>query len=88
MSSKLRATLRRTATLMLMLQIGSAGAAPLEPGEAKQSPAEATRTGKERLGGKASDEQRVDNCKVPLALRGATSRPDECLDETSTKSAR
>ena len=36
------------------------------------------RTGKERLGGKASDEQRVDNCKVPIDLRGPkrrTSRP-------------
>ena len=29
-----------------------------------------TRTAKERLGGKASDEQRVDNCKVPPDLRG------------------
>jgi hypothetical protein len=42
-----------------------------------------TRTGKERLGGKASDQQRVDNCKVPLDQRGSTPRPDDCGDATS-----
>ena len=31
-----------------------------------------TRTAKERLGVKASDEQRVDNCKVPRDRRGPT----------------
>ena len=36
------------------------------------------KTGKERLSDKASDEQRVDNCKVPLDRRGLKSRPDEC----------
>jgi hypothetical protein len=36
------------------------------------------RTGKERLSGKAADEQRVDNCKVPVALRGSKPRPDDC----------
>jgi ABC transporter substrate binding protein len=35
-----------------------------------------TRTAKERLGPKASDEQRVDNCKVPLDRRGPKPRPD------------
>jgi ribosomal protein L27 len=42
------------------------------------------RTAKERLGVKASDKQRVDNCKVPIELRGAKSRPDECGDGAST----
>ena len=50
--------------------------------------AEPTRTGKERLGGKASDEQRLDNCKVPPELRGPTPRPDDCDGEASTKSRR
>lgn len=36
------------------------------------------RTGKERLAGKASDEQRVDNCKIPPDLRGDKARPDSC----------
>ena len=48
--------------------------------------AEPTRTAKERLGGKASDEQRVDNCKVPPALRGPKPRPEECDDGVSTRS--
>jgi hypothetical protein len=33
------------------------------------------RTLKERLSDKASDEQRVDNCRVPLERRGSTPRP-------------
>ena len=35
-------------------------------------------TGKERLGEKWKDEQRIDNCKVPLARRGTKQRPDRC----------
>jgi hypothetical protein len=38
----------------------------------------AVKTGKERLGGKASDEQRVDNCKVPPARWGKTARSASC----------
>jgi hypothetical protein len=57
------------------------GAAP-----AAQAPAEPTptpvKTGKERLSSKASDEQRVDNCKVPPELRGTTVRPDTCEGES------
>jgi hypothetical protein len=34
------------------------------------------RTTKERLGGKASDEQDVDNCKVPPDLRGPKPGPE------------
>ena len=45
-----------------------------------------TRTAKERLGVKASDEQRVDNCKVPRNRRGPKLRPDECEDGVSTSS--
>ena len=35
-------------------------------------------TAKERLGAKWMDEQRVDNCKVPLDKRGPKPRPDAC----------
>lgn len=35
-------------------------------------------TGKERLGEKWQDEQRVDNCKVPPDKRGPKPRPDSC----------
>jgi hypothetical protein len=36
-------------------------------------------TGKERLGNKWMDEQRVDNCKVPVDKRGTRPRPDTCV---------
>ena len=44
------------------------------------SPAGASRTltGKERLGRKWSDEQRLDNCNVPIDKRGTKPRPDAC----------
>jgi hypothetical protein len=44
------------------------------------SPANASRTltGKERLGRKWSDEQRLDNCNVPVDKRGTKPRPDAC----------
>ena len=35
-------------------------------------------TGKERLGNKWNDEQRLDDCNVPPAKRGLRSRPDGC----------
>jgi hypothetical protein len=37
-------------------------------------------TGKERLGRKWSDEQRIDNCKVPPDKRGTKPRPILCSD--------
>jgi hypothetical protein len=43
---------------LLALPVGAA-----EPPQKPQQPP-ATRTGKERLGGKGADEQRVDDCKV------------------------
>jgi hypothetical protein len=35
-------------------------------------------TGKERLGKKWMDEQRIDNCKVPIEKRGTKPRPSSC----------
>ena len=85
-------TLARAAalTLTLSLQVGlaAAGEEPRDDNDAKALQTGPTRTGKERLGGKASDEQRVDNCKVPLDRRGATPRPDTCRDDVSTGSTR
>jgi hypothetical protein len=42
----------------------------------KQDPA--TLTGKEQLGRKWMDEQRIDNCNVPPEKRGAKARPVAC----------
>lgn len=49
--------------------------------EERQPARAATETLKERLSDKASDEQRVDNCKVPLDRRGSKERPDACEHE-------
>lgn len=35
-------------------------------------------TGKERLGRKWMDEQRIDNCNVPIDKRGTRPRPSAC----------
>ena len=35
-------------------------------------------TGKERLGRKWMDEQRIDNCNVPIDMRGTRPRPSVC----------
>ena len=83
-------TLARAVALTLALQAGLAAAdeGAREDSDAKQIEAAPIRTGKERLGGKASDEQRMDNCKVPPDRRGATPRPDACREDASTGSAR
>jgi hypothetical protein len=41
-------------------------------------------TGKERLGPKWTDEQRIDNCRVPVDKRGRKSRPSTCSDAPSS----
>jgi hypothetical protein len=48
---------------------------------APDSPAAESKTSKERLSNKAADEQRVDNCRVPVDQRGTVARPD-CAAET------
>jgi hypothetical protein len=81
--------LGRVAATALVLLVGwppTGGGAPAA--DANQAQAEPTRTGKERLGGKGADEQRVDNCKVPLDLRGAKPRPDQCPDGAAAGNVR
>jgi hypothetical protein len=58
-------------------------ASQTQASEIEASQPQPTRTAKERLGGKASDEQRLDNCKVPRDLRGPKLRPDDCGDAAS-----
>jgi hypothetical protein len=83
-------SLGRAVAAILVVQAGFAptDAAAGEPGDATQAQAGPSRTGKERLGGKGSDEQRVDNCKVPPDRRGAKPRPDECADDLGAGSKR
>jgi hypothetical protein len=40
-------------------------------------------TGKERMGRKWMDEQRIDNCNVPIDKRGTKPRPGGCLNAPS-----
>jgi hypothetical protein len=42
-----------------------------------------SRTGKERMGRKWMDEQRIDNCNVPIDKRGSKPRPANCLHTPS-----
>jgi hypothetical protein len=78
-----------TATLLLVIAaLAPAGAQerkPPAPAAAAPPRAEAAApakaralSGKERLSEKWTDEQRVDNCKVPPEKRGSTPRPDAC----------
>ena|SRR5579864_2875561 len=82
-------TLFRTATILLV-SLGLASA--LHAQEDKRNIAvgvfaEVYRpalTGKERLGPKWTDEQRIDNCHVPTDKRGQKPRPSACANRPSS----
>jgi hypothetical protein len=57
---------------------GAAQAMQAVAPDAASAAASEPKTLKERLSDKASDEQRVDNCNVPVARRGSKVRPDSC----------
>lgn len=71
-----------TERLIAALAAGVIVLAPVEAGPQTAPPLSersgAQLTGKERLGQKWKDEQRIDNCKVPLDKRGTTPRPGNC----------
>jgi len=68
-----------TGVVLVMFAVdGSAQDARKEPPATQRRITEAVKTGKERLSDKASDDQRVDNCKVPRDRRGAKLRPEGC----------
>jgi hypothetical protein len=78
------------ATLFASLLLGLASGALAQEGKGNaanditpETP-NRTLTGKERLGPKWSDEQRIDNCRVPLDKRGRKSRPDDCPNKPSS----
>jgi hypothetical protein len=70
------------AIVLAMPGLALAGDTPGQAAQAQDIPQDVqnapVRTAKERLSGKAADEQRVDDCKVPLELRGPKPRPDDC----------
>lgn len=59
--------------------IGAAHATGAAAPDTASSAASEPKTLKERLSDKASDEQRVDNCNVPVERRGTKVRPDSCV---------
>jgi hypothetical protein len=78
--------------LLVLLQITPAAAQTAADGQAgtgkafTASDAAEIKSLKEKLSDKASDEQRVDNCRVPPDRRGTTPRPD-CSAERAAASA-
>uniref|UniRef100_Q07IV8 Uncharacterized protein n=1 Tax=Rhodopseudomonas palustris (strain BisA53) TaxID=316055 RepID=Q07IV8_RHOP5 len=70
----------RAAALLIGLALAPTALAQGASPPAPKSPAAAPQnlTGKERLGEKWKDEQRIDNCRVPADKRGARPRPDSC----------
>ncbi len=87
---KRKNTLIATAGTVVALLFGSARAqdvalAPI-PNPPQAAATMRMQTLKERLGDKASDEQRVDNCKVPPERRGTKVRPDGCAQEINPAS--
>jgi hypothetical protein len=58
--------------------LGVAGVALAEEPPPPAAPKTEGETLKERLSDKASDQQRVDDCHVPLERRGPEKRPDNC----------
>lgn len=70
--------------LIVLLTIGftipaSAQDRALAPSATSRATPPATLTGKERLGRKWMDEQRIDNCNVPIDKRGTRPRPSSCV---------
>jgi hypothetical protein len=63
--------------LCFALPAGAQNRAPIAAPVSTQN-APATLTGKERLGRKWMDEQRIDNCNVPPDKRGSRPRPSGC----------
>lgn len=66
--------------VLLTLLLASAAPGPADaanPYHAGPAVLAAVKTGKERLSDKASDEQRVNDCKVPAARR-TRARPADC----------
>jgi hypothetical protein len=59
-------------------EAGAQTSPPANPALDKPAAGARQLTGKERLGEKWKDEQRIDNCKVPLDKRGAKPRPETC----------
>ena len=68
--------------LVSFMSVASAGDRKAEG--SPSAPSRPVLTGKERLGPKWTDEQRIDNCKVPVDKRGTKPRPSACSGAPSS----
>ena len=75
--------LRAVAAASAQAPVTSSPAPPPRANTTSSAPAPKVLTGKERLGEKWMDEQRIDNCKVPVDKRGTKRRPDACAKPAS-----
>jgi hypothetical protein len=64
--------------ISLVLPANAQNRLPPEQPTSISATAPRTLTGKERLGRKWMDEQRIDNCNVPIDMRGSRPRPSLC----------
>jgi hypothetical protein len=74
----MRSIRKGTLGVMLAIFIALPAGAQDSGGKPVPHPADPVRTGKERLGRKWMDEQRIDNCNVPVDKRGTRPRPTVC----------
>lgn len=70
--------------LLLVGFMSAASAGDRKPEGSASGPSRPVLTGKERLGPKWTDEQRIDNCKVPIDKRGTKPRPSACSGAPSS----
>jgi hypothetical protein len=82
----------RRGLLVSLLPIGLASVSaqdrqidPATPNAAIRASTSATLTGKERLGRKWMDEQRIDNCNVPIEKRGIAPRSNTCSHASTNR---
>ena len=76
--------MRAFGRMLLAAWLGIGFAMPASSQQAKRDRADAkVLTGKERLGPKWTDEQRIDNCNVPVDKRGSKPRPSACTQATT-----
>jgi hypothetical protein len=73
----MRTSFRVSLVPFIMIAV-AAPAVAVERPQPGQTQMPATLTGKERLGKKWMDEQRIDNCNVPPDKRGSRPRPGAC----------
>jgi hypothetical protein len=84
---RLRREIAGALLLIVFVSRAQAGDGHRMPGTMTAAPARIRApllTGKERLGPKWTDEQRIDNCNVPIGKRGATPRPSTCANNPSS----